>query len=165
MNSMAHSRSQPPSRSRLSLFGWLTVWLLAMPLVHIHPEADHRHGRADHVHGGQFHTLLSTALSCEFARSPEHGETGSAIRSTGEGHDRIGLPGHFLEHPGVAFTILVDSTERNDNKGPSYPAVVDGTCDPFVPSITRSIPPFPFPTFPQNWPPPHRPRGPPVFVL
>jgi hypothetical protein len=41
--------------------------MLAAPLVHIHPEADHRHGDSNHVHGGTVHTVFSPDLDCEFS--------------------------------------------------------------------------------------------------
>jgi len=46
---------------------WVSLWMLAAPLVHIHPEADHRHGAADHRHGGTVHTVFSPDLPCEFS--------------------------------------------------------------------------------------------------
>ena len=46
---------------------WASLWMLAVPLVHIHPEADHRHGATDHQHGGTIHTVFSPDLNCEFA--------------------------------------------------------------------------------------------------
>ena len=48
---------------------WLGAWLCVMPLVHVHPEADHRHGLAGHVHGGTFHTVFSPELACA-SRAP-----------------------------------------------------------------------------------------------
>lgn len=37
---------------------WLVFWVLTLPLIHIHPEADHAHGASDHVHGGTYHSIL-----------------------------------------------------------------------------------------------------------
>ncbi|UCH91832.1 MAG: hypothetical protein JSU60_03785 [Nitrospirota bacterium] len=37
---------------------WLIVWVITLPLVHIHPEADHAHGMSGHVHGGTYHSIL-----------------------------------------------------------------------------------------------------------
>ncbi len=37
---------------------WLVVWVLTLPLVHIHPEADHAHGESGHLHGGTYHSIL-----------------------------------------------------------------------------------------------------------
>ena len=56
-----------PSCSRLLVLLWASIWMLAAPLVHIHPEADHHHGAADHRHGGTVHTVFSPDLNCEFS--------------------------------------------------------------------------------------------------
>ena len=37
---------------------WLVIWVLTLPLVHIHPEADHAHAKSGHVHGGTYHSIL-----------------------------------------------------------------------------------------------------------
>lgn len=39
---------------RVVVLTWTVLWMLVAPLVHIHPEADHRHGAADYWHGGTF---------------------------------------------------------------------------------------------------------------
>lgn len=53
--------------SRVVVLVWASIWMLAAPLFHVHPEADHRHGDASHVHGGTVHTVFSPDLSCEFS--------------------------------------------------------------------------------------------------
>ena len=40
---------------------WLVLWVIALPLVHIHPDADHVHGMPGHVHGGTYHSILITS--------------------------------------------------------------------------------------------------------
>ena len=43
---------------------WLILWVITLPLVHIHPDVDHAHGMSGHVHGGTYHTiLLNTPVS------------------------------------------------------------------------------------------------------
>ena len=37
---------------------WLVVWVITLPLIHIHPDADHAHGKSGHVHGGTYHSIL-----------------------------------------------------------------------------------------------------------
>ncbi len=37
---------------------WLVVWVITLPLIHIHPEVDHAHGMSGHVHGGTYHSVL-----------------------------------------------------------------------------------------------------------
>lgn len=53
--------------SRIVVLVWVSLWMLAAPLVHTHPEADHRHGSAHHLHGGTVHTVFSPDLNCEFS--------------------------------------------------------------------------------------------------
>ena len=45
--------------------GWLVLWVLVVPLFHIHPDIDHAHGASSHVHRGQYHSVLSEDLSHE----------------------------------------------------------------------------------------------------
>jgi len=52
---------------RVAVFIWASLWMFAAPLIHIHPEADHRHGDPRHVHGGTVHTVFSQDLTCEFS--------------------------------------------------------------------------------------------------
>jgi len=33
---------------------WLVLWVITLPLVHIHPDADHARGMPGHVHGGTY---------------------------------------------------------------------------------------------------------------
>ncbi len=52
---------------------WLVLWLVAIPLIHVHPEADHAHGAQHHQHGGLFHSVFSQDLACEFhSHQSEH---------------------------------------------------------------------------------------------
>lgn len=37
---------------------WLVIWVLTLPLIHIHPEIDHAHGMSGHLHGGTYHSIL-----------------------------------------------------------------------------------------------------------
>ena len=40
---------------------WLVIWVITLPLVHIHPDADHAHGMPGHIHGGTYHSILIKA--------------------------------------------------------------------------------------------------------
>ncbi|MCZ6799072.1 MAG: hypothetical protein O7F12_01150 [Nitrospirae bacterium] len=40
---------------------WLIIWVVTLPLVHIHPDADHAHGMPGHIHGGTYHSILIKA--------------------------------------------------------------------------------------------------------
>ena len=65
-----------PHTARLDhiLRGWVVLWLLALPLFHIHPETDPHHGEAGHVHAVAVHTVFSGDLEGEFG---EHTEAAS----------------------------------------------------------------------------------------
>lgn len=92
---------------------WASLWMLAAPLVHIHPEADHRHGAAGHVHGGTVHTVFSPDLSCEF----------SVYDHVSVAADESRCPLHLIAqfpHGFVHFEIdvvLASSTEPQVGKG------------------------------------------------
>lgn len=99
--------------TRLAVLTWAALWMLAAPLVHIHPEADHRHGDPDHVHGGTVHTVFSPDLSCEFS-SYDHASV-AAEESRCPLH-LIAQPFHGAEHLEIDF-ILASSAEPQVGKG------------------------------------------------
>lgn len=92
---------------------WVALWMLAAPLVHIHPEADHRHGEAGHVHGGTVHTVFSPDLSCEFT-AYDHAPV-AATESRCPLH-LIAQPFHEAEHLEIDF-VLASSAEPQVGKG------------------------------------------------
>ena len=78
---------------------WLILWVVTLPLVHIHPEADHVHGMSGHVHGGSYHSILVS--------TPVHAHKGY----NQEGHHHHGFfslgndsdPSHSSPHPPYDF--------------------------------------------------------------
>ncbi len=74
---------------RVAVIVWAALWMLAAPLVHIHPEADHRHGDPGHVHGGTVHTVFSKDLNCEF----------SHYNHASVAHDESHCPLHLIAQP------------------------------------------------------------------
>ncbi|MDX2347680.1 MAG: hypothetical protein QNK38_02370, partial [Nitrospirota bacterium] len=72
---------------------WLIVWVITLPLVHIHPDADHAHGMSGHVHGGTYHTILLNTPVSDHQDHEQHQ------------HDDFFSPGHtsvpsqFPSHP------------------------------------------------------------------
>jgi hypothetical protein len=98
---------------RVTVLTWAALWMLAAPLVHIHPEADHRHGDPDHVHGGTVHTVFSPDLSCEFSRY-DH-----APAAATESHCPLHLiaqPLHGAEHLEIDF-VFASSAAPQVGKG------------------------------------------------
>lgn len=91
---------------------WVIAWILAVPLFHVHPEADHHHGEAGHVHGGTVHTVFSRDLDGEFDDHQQDTTDGvghlPARQIAVSGH-----PSHILEYAELGFSFLSDSTDRN----------------------------------------------------
>lgn len=88
---------------------WVILWMIAIPLVHIHPETDHHHGDAGHIHGGIAHTVFSADLECEYAATihaqvPED-RVHPHLQATG--------PNHAFNHPEIEFTLLSEPTDRS----------------------------------------------------
>lgn len=97
------------ARSRLLPVPWLILWMLVVPLIHVHPDADHRHGIPGHVHGGTVHTLFSQDLECE------HGHYHEESGSPGAQPASLPFPGmsaHLLGHPEIGFSLLSSSPDR-----------------------------------------------------
>lgn len=132
--------SRYKSAWRITLPAWLAVWVLAMPLVHVHPEADHNHGATGHVHGGTIHTVFSSGLACEFA-TYNH-----ASVSAGETHCPLHLvaqPFHTLEHLEIDF-VFASSGQAQTGKTSVTDAVVstnDSTPSRGPRSLATMLPP------------------------
>ena len=98
---------------RMAVLAWAALWMLAAPLVHIHPEADHHHGEPGHLHGGTVYTVFSPDLSCEFA-SYDHGSV-AAKESSCPLH-LTAHPFHGAEHLEIDF-VLASSAGPQVGKG------------------------------------------------
>lgn len=94
---------------RLAVLLWLSMWVLMVPLFHVHPEADHRHGEAGHVHGGTVHTVWSPDLDCEF-------DTHQSDRTEQPAQDAVANLARFSHvgdgHSEFTFSLLSDSSDR-----------------------------------------------------
>ncbi|ULA65242.1 MAG: hypothetical protein LZF86_190545 [Nitrospira sp.] len=89
---------------------WIILWMLAVPLFHVHPEADHHHGEAGHVHGGTVHTVFSPDLDGEFhdhqdAFTKHEHQPGNQIAVSGH-------PAHASDNTEQGFSFVSDSTDR-----------------------------------------------------
>jgi hypothetical protein len=80
------------------------LWMLAVPLFHVHPDADHLHGQAGHLHGGTVHTVMSPDLECEVENHPPF-----ALNSHDGGAMVVGV-GH--RHIEIGFSLLTDSDRK-----------------------------------------------------
>ena len=99
--------------SRVVVLVWASIWMLAAPLFHVHPEADHRHGDASHVHGGTVHTVFSPDLSCEFSVYDHASVADDESRCP---LHLIAQPPHGSEHLKIDV-VLASSAEPQVGKG------------------------------------------------
>ena len=92
------------------LRAWAILWLVAIPLFHIHPEIDPHHGQTGHVHLATVHTVFSGDLDGEFGHHREAAE--GAMTADAE----LVLPTESLHawgaDPELGFSLLNDSTDR-----------------------------------------------------
>lgn len=127
-------RNSNSSWFRMAALAWVAVWMLAVPLVHIHPEADHHHGEAGHVHGGTVHTVFSPDLSCEFSNY-DHASV-AATESRCPLH-LIAQPLHGAEHLEIDF-VLAFSAKPQVGKGTAFDLAAHSffANQPLRPSVT-----------------------------
>jgi len=123
-----------PRGVRIAVLLWASVWMLAIPLFHVHPSADHRHGGVLHTHGVTVHTVLSSDLHGEFG---DHHDGELADEASSE----VALVDHrshsVNEHPEVGFALLNDASERKVLKPFLTQAIAIDTSD--VPRSDRYI--------------------------
>jgi hypothetical protein len=98
------------SWSRVVVRAWIIIWMLAVPLFHVHPEADHHHGEAGHIHGGTVHTVFSPDLEGEFGH---HQSTTAAVEQpTATQFTLSVLHFHASDYTELGFSFVSDSTDR-----------------------------------------------------
>ena len=100
--------------SRIVVLTWVSLWMLMVPLFHVHPEADHRHGGEVHKHGGIVHTIFSADLQCEF--SAYNHASAADDESRCPLHLITAHPFHGAEHLEIDV-VLAFSTEPQVGKG------------------------------------------------
>lgn len=88
---------------------WLILWMLVIPLIHVHPDADQRDGITDYVHGGVFHTVFSPALEGEYGH---HAQEHDAPVIQPSGLPFLGAYASLLSHPEIGFSFLSSSPDR-----------------------------------------------------
>ncbi len=84
---------------------WLISWVMTLPLVHAHPEADHSHGIPGHAHGGAYHTVVACGWFCD-------------------GHDQQPLSHHQSEHHHAQYYeefLLTGKFSEHSHSPPQVP--------------------------------------------
>ena len=151
MGTFANQHSWP----HIVLRSWIMIWMLAVPLFHVHPEADHHHGEAGHIHGGTVHTVFSPDLDGEFT---SHRSTPVAVEP--QPTDQVTVTKHrsrASDYAELGFSFVSDSTDRTLPKPlvasvlitetPTHQALTaicsviqDLTISQSLPLFTRNIP-------------------------
>ncbi len=87
---------------------WVMLWILLVPLFHIHPESAEHSGHDGAVHSGTVHTVFSADLDGEFDIH-EASPHSAADKSVHLSHT-------WFEHSELGFSLLTDSHQRTDLK-------------------------------------------------
>lgn len=98
---------------RMVVLAWTALWMLAVPLLHVHPEVEHSHGKPGHVHRTVTHAVFSPDLGCEYA-APVHVST-----CPDADHQHLQArahSGHAFNHPEIAFSLLNGPNDRSLGK-------------------------------------------------
>ena len=146
---------------------WLILWVVFLPLVHVHPEADHAHGMVGHVHGGAYHTVLSHTPICAYEDHQHHHGSFSPGEPLGTSDSPIHAS-HGLEHSTYSFSVLNSSIDPilegcvSDSTGDGI--VASETKGPVLSVVSRTVispskTPFVILTKPLS------PRGPPILLV
>ena len=83
---------------------WVVIWLLAVPLYHIHPDAAHHHNESGPHHGGIAHTIFSRDLDGEFgSREMGFQDTKETLAHSTRS---------YQDSPELSFSLMSDASER-----------------------------------------------------
>ncbi len=141
---------------------WLIIWVVTLPLVHIHPEADHAHGMPGHVHGGTYHTVLSGTPICAYQDHQHHHDSFSSGETFGLTHAPL-HQSHGFEHSTYGFSVLnslidlqLEESEILNDGVVIYALGVPGVSLPDI-STRKSLT--------SILPKTHSPRAPPVLTV
>jgi hypothetical protein len=90
---------------RFAMLGWLSLWMIVIPFMHIHAEVDHDHGQQAHVHKAVAHSIFSD-LPGEF-EEPAHPADSLDLNEVST------VPSEHLE---IVFTSLFSSADSSSVK-------------------------------------------------
>ena len=113
---------------------WLVLWVITLPLIHIHPEVDHAHGMLGHVHGGTYHSILvnTPVHAHQGYDQEEHHHDGFFF--LGDGFKSTQAPlhaSHGFEEPTYGFSIIKPSIILESEKSKvSHDVVVTDHVEP-----------------------------------
>ena len=85
---------------------WLILWMLVIPLFHVHTDADQRDGKQV----GAFHTIFTPALDGEYGH-PVHAHDAPMIQPLG--FPFLNAFSGLLGHPELGFSFLSSSPDSS----------------------------------------------------
>lgn len=83
---------------------WVVIWLLGIPLFHIHPDAAHHHDESGPHNGGIVHTVFSRDLNGEFGYPKTHSQEPNGLFA------HSGCP--LQDSPELGFSLVSDKAEK-----------------------------------------------------
>lgn len=148
---------------------WLMIWVLALPLVHIHPEVDHAYGMSGHVHGGTYHSILvnTPVHAHQGYDQEEHHHDGFFAPKNHRGSQQDPLhPFHGFEEATYSFSVLKSTIHPDSGKsGIPYGLVISIVNFPYYSADCSKPPDYLesqcFSTFPLTL----APRAPPILFM
>jgi len=148
---------------------WLVLWVVTLPLVHIHPEADHAHGISDHVHGGTYHSILvNTPVHAHqgFEQEEHHHDGFFSPENHHRSKENSSHPFHGFEETSYGFSVIKPTLDPDSDKSEiSHGLVVEVVSSSAYASGRSKSPNFlkhqHFSTLPHNL----SPRAPPVLFI
>lgn len=87
---------------------WVMLWVLSVPLFHIHPELAEPSGLTGAMRSGTVHTVFSGDLDGEFTphKAAAHPATDRSVH----------LSHTWFEHAELGFSLITDSNHRTELK-------------------------------------------------
>lgn len=154
---------------KIGLRIWLVVWVITLPLLHIHPEVDHAQRMSGHVYGGTYHSILiSTPVHAHQGYAQEeHHHDGFFSLVNGLESTQVPLHGsHSFEEATYGFSLIKSSIILESQKAKiSYDVVVTDHVEPLrlasasMPTVSLKK------TLVSLLPEILSPRAPPIFLI
>ena len=148
---------------------WLVIWVISLPLVHIHPEADHAHGMSGHVHGGAYHSILvNTPVHAHqgYDQEEHHHDGFFLLGDEFESSQSPLHPFHGFEEATYGFSVIKPSIDPESEKS-EFPNDFVST-DNVEPSSTPLFPRenfAPLKRLVSTLPKTNSPRAPPILSI
>jgi len=139
------------------------IWVLLVPLIHIHPDISHAHGAHGHLHSAQYHSVFSEDHPYEF-HTHSHSAPSQSFLSASESIQNDHLFDHVYQPAEIGFSVLNKS--EDDSLIPPGPGGYLVIRDyPSINNIRFHSETFPSGESPSNWLliSQHRIRPPPIL--